>query len=153
MDKNWISLEEANLSWRIDIFSDIIGHAPSHWVKIKLTIDILLSNCFSVITSPSKFVNENDGTCPMIPILSILDLVALSMTKNPKDPSIKINKNATYLTDVLFDEINYENDPLLDLDNVFVTPHVASRNYETVERQANMAIDNLTKSLLWKKRI
>ena len=67
---------------------------------MKLTIDILLSNCSSVIISPSKFVNENDGTCPMIPILSILDLVALSITKNPKDPSIKINKNA--ITSFLF---------------------------------------------------
>ena len=61
---------------------------------MKLTIDILLSNCFSVMTEPSEFVNENDGTCPMIPILSIQDLVALSMTKKPKDPSININKNA-----------------------------------------------------------
>ena len=57
-------------------------------------MEILLLSCFSVTIEPSKFVNENDGTYPMKLILSILDLAALSITINPKDPSIRIKKNA-----------------------------------------------------------
>ena len=80
IEKNWISSEEENRSWSIDILSDIIGQAPSHCVNIKLIIDILSFNCFSVIIDQSKFVKENAGTCTMIPMLLILDFAALSIT-------------------------------------------------------------------------
>ena len=35
------------------------------------------------------------------------------------------------------------NHPLLNFENVIITPHIGSRNYETVERQGLKAVNNL----------
>lgn len=48
-----------------------------------------------------------------------------------------------YLTDVLDDEPIKPNHPLIKFDNVIITPHIGSRNYETVERQGLKAVQNL----------
>lgn len=48
-----------------------------------------------------------------------------------------------YATDVLEQEPPAKNHPLLGAKNCIVTPHVASRTYESVERQAKMATQNL----------
>jgi D-3-phosphoglycerate dehydrogenase / 2-oxoglutarate reductase len=48
-----------------------------------------------------------------------------------------------YLTDVLMDEPIINEHPLLKYSNVIITPHVGSRNYETVERQGLKAVLNL----------
>lgn len=48
-----------------------------------------------------------------------------------------------YLTDVLEEEPMIHNHPLLNFDNVLITPHIGSRNYETVERQGIKAVENL----------
>lgn len=58
------------------------------------------------------------------------------------------NKNiGGYLTDVLEEEPMKDNHPLLDFDNVIITPHIGSRTYESVERQGTMAVENLLKHL------
>jgi phosphoglycerate dehydrogenase-like enzyme len=49
-----------------------------------------------------------------------------------------------YGTDVLDEEPPTPNHPLLKLPNVVVTPHVGSRTYESVVRQATAAVENLT---------
>ena len=54
----------------------------------------------------------------------------------------KIN---AYLTDVLEIEPMKKNHPLLNFENVLITPHIGSRTYETVQRQGLMAINNLLK--------
>jgi len=48
-----------------------------------------------------------------------------------------------YLTDVLEKEPMILDHPLLNFENVIITPHIGSRNYETVERQGLKAVENL----------
>jgi D-3-phosphoglycerate dehydrogenase len=56
-----------------------------------------------------------------------------------------------YGTDVLDIEPPPPDHPLLKARNCIVTPHVASRTYESVERQAGMAVDNLLLALRGEK--
>ena len=48
-----------------------------------------------------------------------------------------------YLTDVLDQEPMPENHPLINYENVMITPHIGSRTFESVERQGIMAVENL----------
>lgn len=52
-------------------------------------------------------------------------------------------KVRAYLTDVIEVEPMLNRHEWFDLDNVFVTPHVGSRNIETVQRQGIAAVQNL----------
>ena len=64
---------------------------------------------------------------------------------NEVDVAIALNngKLGGYATDVLEQEPPPEDHPLLGAKNCIITPHVASRTYESVERQAKMATQNL----------
>jgi D-3-phosphoglycerate dehydrogenase len=48
-----------------------------------------------------------------------------------------------YATDVLDKEPQVPNHPFTGIDNIIVTPHVGSRTFESVERQAMRAVTNL----------
>lgn len=48
-----------------------------------------------------------------------------------------------YVADVMWDEPVKEDDPILKYPNVFITPHIASRTYESVVRQGSAAVRNL----------
>jgi|LSQX01.3.fsa_nt_gb D-3-phosphoglycerate dehydrogenase len=48
-----------------------------------------------------------------------------------------------YLTDVMWKEPMSPNDELTTYENVFITPHIGSRTYESVARQGCAAINNL----------
>ncbi|MDC1416927.1 phosphoglycerate dehydrogenase [Flavobacteriaceae bacterium] len=61
--------------------------------------------------------------------------------------SLRENKIRGYLTDVLNKEPMIENHPLLEFDNVIITPHIGSRNHETVARQGLAAVNNLINNL------
>jgi D-3-phosphoglycerate dehydrogenase / 2-oxoglutarate reductase len=61
--------------------------------------------------------------------------------------SLKRGKIKAFLTDVLEEEPMIENHPLLQFDNVMITPHIGSRTYESVQRQGSMAVDNLFREL------
>lgn len=50
-----------------------------------------------------------------------------------------------YVADVMWDEPVKSDDPILKYDNVFITPHIASRTYESVVRQGSAAVNNLIK--------
>ncbi|MFB0923751.1 MAG: NAD(P)-dependent oxidoreductase [Vicingaceae bacterium] len=57
------------------------------------------------------------------------------------------DKISGYLTDVLEVEPISNNEPLVRLNNVIITPHVGSRTYQSVEKQALMSIRNLINCL------
>ena len=57
--------------------------------------------------------------------------------------NLKSHKIRGYLTDVLDYGPIRPNHPLVKFKNVIITPHIGSRNYETVERQGLKAVKNL----------
>ncbi len=56
---------------------------------------------------------------------------------------LKNNIIGGYLADVLDIEPMPENYPLMNLENVLITPHIGSRTYESVQRQGLFAVKNL----------
>lgn len=54
---------------------------------------------------------------------------------------------AGYGTDVLEPEPPTPDNPLLKCDNAVITPHIGSRTFESVQRQAIMAVENLLRVL------
>tara|TARA_B100000963_G_scaffold278760_1_gene247196 strand:- start:1099 stop:2037 length:939 start_codon:yes stop_codon:yes gene_type:complete len=53
-----------------------------------------------------------------------------------------------YLTDVLLDEPISKNEKLVGLKNVIITPHIASRTHENIQKQGIQAIKNLYNNLI-----
>jgi D-3-phosphoglycerate dehydrogenase / 2-oxoglutarate reductase len=93
---------------------------------------------------------------------STKEIISIDLIKNIKNNFVLINtaraglisKDAlvyglntsimkAYLTDVLDVEPIPKNHFLINYKNVFITPHIGSRNHETVERQGLMAVNNL----------
>jgi phosphoglycerate dehydrogenase-like enzyme len=58
-----------------------------------------------------------------------------------------------YAADVLDQEPPPRDHPLLGMPNVVITPHIGSRTFESVQRQATCAIENLTLFLAGKTPI
>jgi D-3-phosphoglycerate dehydrogenase / 2-oxoglutarate reductase len=54
---------------------------------------------------------------------------------------------SAYLTDVLEVEPISDNEELVGLENVIITPHIGSRTFQSVQKQATMSISNLIKYL------
>lgn len=52
-----------------------------------------------------------------------------------------------YVADVMWDEPVIPGDPILKYCNVFITPHISSRTYESVVRQGSAAVNNLIELL------
>jgi D-3-phosphoglycerate dehydrogenase len=67
--------------------------------------------------------------------------------------ALKSGQVGGYGTDVLDQEPPPADHPLLKLANVVVTPHVASRTYESVVRQAACAVKNLILAMNGEKPI
>ena len=65
--------------------------------------------------------------------------------------ALKSGKLRGYATDVLDQEPPAADHPLINLPNCIVTPHVASRTVESVERQATCAVQNLLKAFRGEK--
>lgn len=55
---------------------------------------------------------------------------------------------AGYVTDVMWSEPMDSSELLLKYDNVFITPHIGSRTFESVSRQGCAAVDNLKRLFL-----
>jgi len=100
------------------------------------------------------------------------DMISEDSIRNMKDGAILINcgrgeltnsgdiatalengKLAGYGADVLDQEPPPANHPLLGAKNCIITPHVGSRTYESVQRQAGMATQNLINLLKGEKAL
>jgi D-3-phosphoglycerate dehydrogenase len=68
---------------------------------------------------------------------------------NQKDvtEALKAGRLAGYAADVVEPEPIAKDNPLLGAPNCVFTPHIGSRTYESVERQAMMAVENLLRGL------
>lgn len=65
--------------------------------------------------------------------------------------ALKIGKVGGYGTDVLDQEPPPPDHPLLHEPNCLVTPHIGSRTYESVVRQASAAVENLVRAMKGEK--
>ena len=61
--------------------------------------------------------------------------------------ALQCGQLAGYGADVVEPEPVVSTNPLLRAPNVVLTPHVGSRTYESVERQAVMAVENMLRVL------
>lgn len=81
------------------------------------------------------------------PIILVNTSRALIIEQKSLLYGLETGKIAAYLTDVLEEEPMSENNPLLNYNNVIITPHIGSRTYESVVRQGCMAVNNLKDNL------
>jgi len=65
--------------------------------------------------------------------------------------ALKSKRLHAYAADVLDQEPPPANHPLLGLPNAIITPHIGSRTFESVQRQATCAVENLTLFLAGQK--
>jgi len=65
--------------------------------------------------------------------------------------ALKSKKLHAYAADVLDQEPPPAHHPLLGLPNAIITPHIGSRTFESVQRQATCAVENLTLFLAGRK--
>jgi D-3-phosphoglycerate dehydrogenase len=61
--------------------------------------------------------------------------------------ALKSKRLAGYAADVVEPEPIVKTNPLLSAPNTILTPHIGSRTYESVERQALMSAENLIRKL------
>ena len=117
------SIEEAFMARDIISLHMPLGPTTQNIVDQKI-FDRCNSNLILINTARGNLVNEDD--------------LRSFLTRNG---------NAAYLTDVLATEPMEANHPLGKMPNVFITPHIASRTIENVERQGLVAVENLIKGL------
>ena len=133
----------------------------------KLDHSFIKKNNFNVANNLTELVSEIDILCLTLPLnkntKGIINFDLISNTKNKivlvntsralivnQECLIKLlekNKIKAYLTDVLEKEPMINNHPLLEFDNVIITPHIGSRTYESVQRQGLKAVENLIDGL------
>jgi len=109
-------------------------------------VDILSIN--SPLTKSTKGIINNEILDNLLSEIIIINTSrALIIDQDALFTALKLNKIKAYITDVMDEEPMSENNTLKDLDNVYITPHIGSRTFESVERQGSMAVENLIKAL------
>ena len=131
--------------------------ADEYGIKKAETFDEIFEHCDIV----SLHTNLTDETRDMIRTETIAkmkdDVVIVNCARgelvNSADmlTALKSGKVGGYGTDVLDQEPPSADHPLLSAPNCLITPHIGSRTYESVERQAMMATQNLINCLKGEK--
>lgn len=111
-----------------------------------LDIDILSLN-LPLTKNTSGIINSELLSLATKNIVIVNTSRALIINQDDLIEQLKMNRIKAYLTDVLDVEPMIENHPLLQFDNVIITPHIGSRTFESVQRQGIMAVENLINSL------
>ena len=140
-----------------DIFKDQEFLDKNSEINFTTDIDDIYSKCDVIslhlphTTQTDKFINDIviNTKLKKQPIIintargKLIDPIAvISGIKN------KLIKG--YLCDVLETEPILENEILLGIENIIITPHVGSRTFENVEKQGLMAIKNLIEKINFK---
>lgn len=139
-----------DLYWPEDFANDYGVKKARDYAEIFKTCDIV-----------SLHTNLTDETRDMIRAETIAtmkdEVVIVNCARgelvNSKDmlASLESGKVGGYATDVLDQEPPSADHPLLKAPNCLITPHIGSRTYESVERQAMMATQNLINCLKGEK--
>ena len=131
-----------------------IEFAKKNNVEICDTLETLLNKVD--ILSLNMSLNETNRYCINKEILNQRDKNELLIVNTARGELVDEksiiygieNKILTgYLTDVLENEPMPKDHPFINYNNIFVTPHIGSRTYQSVERQGIMAVENLFNSL------
>lgn len=110
---------------QVDIISLHLNLQPStHHIINRARFDLMKEGVILINTARGELVDQNA-------LIAHLDT----------------EKKMAYLTDVLNEEPMPPNHPLHALSQVFITPHVGSRTFESVVRQGSMAVNNLISNL------
>ncbi len=127
-DKSFVAQHELTLCGNLDeLFNDaeiISLHSP----LTEETQNTLNTNRFASMTC-----------CPLIVNTARAGLV----DKDALIAALDKKKICGYVADVMWEEPIQDDEPLLKYKNVFITPHIGSRTYESVVRQGSAAVNNL----------
>jgi D-3-phosphoglycerate dehydrogenase len=140
-----------------DIFKDQEFLDKNSEINFTTDIDDIYSKC-DVISLHLPHTKQTDKLINNIVITTKLKKQPIIInTARGKliDPSAIISgiKNKLirgYLCDVLETEPILENEILLGIENIIITPHVGSRTFENVEKQGLMSIKNLIEKINFK---
>ena len=126
-----------------------------NYLFVDVLDNILLESDYITLHTPlnsetSNMINESIiNRLNKRPIIINTARSGLVNTKSIID-GINSKKISGYLCDVLDEEPISKNELLVGIDEVLITPHVGSRTYENVEKQAEKAIINLVELLDFK---
>ncbi|MGF1449567.1 MAG: phosphoglycerate dehydrogenase [Opitutales bacterium] len=131
--------------------------AREHAIQQAANLDALFESCDIV----SLHTNLTDETRGMVHAQRLARMKANAVLINcargelvetaAMAEALKSGTIAGYAADVLDQEPPPPDHPLLCAPNCVITPHVGSRTYESVQRQAGMAVDNLILALKGEK--
>jgi phosphoglycerate dehydrogenase-like enzyme len=117
---------------RVEAFGDVLRQADIVSLHTTLTADtrhLINAGNIGLLRPGAVIVN-----CARGELIELAALVA----------ALKSKSILAYAADVLDQEPPAHDHPLLGLPNVVLTPHIGSRTYESVQRQATCAVENLT---------
>ena len=137
---------------------ELVGHdlywpedfAHEHGIERAGSLEDLLESC-DIISLHTNLTDETRGMINLQSLSRMKDGVLIIncargelVETDAMVHALKIGKVAGYGTDVLDEEPPPADHPLLKEPNCLVTPHIGSRTYESVVRQASAAVKNLT---------
>ncbi len=131
-----------------DIYWDE-AFAKEHGIRRCEQLDVLL-NTSDIISLHTNLTEETRGLINAKSLTAMKDGVLIIncsrgelVEVGPMVEALKSGKVGGYGTDVLDVEPPPANHPLLSIGSCLVTPHIGSRTYESVVRQASAAVTNL----------
>lgn len=127
--------------------------ASSYGVEKAETFDQVFERCDIIslhtnLTDTTRNMIQNESIAKMKKGVVIINCARGEMVNSTDMASaLESGHVGGYATDVLDEEPPTANHPLLQAPNCLITPHIGSRTFESVERQAMMATENLIRCL------